>query len=127
MLTCQVQQGRVCSLLKTLEGNIMGFFDRMITGTKNLANREVRLYSQQNGFLLEVKEHGFTRQRCLSKQAVDNLQERLWDKDSLKAGIVMKFAPDPDEFSNKFEIPAWAMQRLRDDMLNERVHLTVTQ
>ena len=105
----------------------MSFIDRFVVRTKNLITREVVLVSQSGGFLLSITEFGHKRSRLLSQEGVEDLQEMLWNKSSVSNGIVMKFAPDPSEFSNKFEIPSWAMERLRDDMMNERVHLTVVK
>lgn len=105
----------------------MGFFDSMITGTKNLANRDVKLSVAQGGFLITIMEHGYERSRLLSKKGIEDLQEALWDNSLVRNGIVMSFPPSPNEVSAKFEIPPWAMSRLQKDFFNNRIHLHVTQ
>lgn len=105
----------------------MSMFDRMITGVKNFATRGVRLENSKNDFMLIITEHGHDRRRTLTFNDVNALQEALWDKTSVTNGIVMKFAPNPYEIYQEFEVPAWAMQRLRDDMLNNRIHLNASR
>lgn len=105
----------------------MGFFDSMITGTKNLVTREVKLSVASGGFLITIVEHGHERSRLLSREGVEDLQDALWNKSFVRNGVVMNFPPSPFEVSSKFEIPPWAMQRLQEELFNNRIHLNVTQ
>lgn len=104
----------------------MGFFDNIVVGIKNVSTREVKLYPKGDAlFSLTITEYGKDRTRTLTVDDVEFLQECLWNKRYVSNGLVLSFYPNPNEIYQRFEVPHWAMERLRDDMLNERIHLNL--
>jgi hypothetical protein len=105
----------------------MGLLDRAIVGVKNLCGRNVTLSEVKGKYVLTILEYGHSRSRTMAITDVEYLQECLWVPKAIKLGIVLNFAPDVNELYQRFEVPSWAMERLRSDMLGERIHLNVQQ
>jgi hypothetical protein len=103
----------------------MGLVDRLIVNAKNLATRAVDLVDTGGNYILSITEYGRTRNRTLLVEDVVYLQKCLWFKKAVQTGIILNFYPHPDELYQRFEVPNWAMERLRDDLLNNRIHLNV--
>jgi len=104
----------------------MGFFDRMVVNVKNVSTRNVKIVDKGGElFSLVITEYGKDRVRTLTVDDVEFLQECLWNKRYVQNGLVLNFIPNPNEVHQRMEIPHWAMERLRDDMMNERVHLNL--
>lgn len=101
----------------------MSLFDKIVMRVRNVATRNIDLRNHANGYEIVITEHGHERSHVLSYKDVENLQDLLWNKQAVACGIAFDFAPDPNDLYQHFEVPAWAMKQLREDLLNERIHL----
>lgn len=102
----------------------MGLFNRSIMEIKNLFTRNATIKNfSKNLYLVEITEYGKTRQGLVDYDLLVKLQILLKDEFAVKRGIALNIPTEPDGLFQRFEIPSWAMEQLRNDMLNNRISL----
>lgn len=102
----------------------MGLFNRLIAETKNVFTRDVTIQNfSKNLYMIVITEYGKTRYGLLDYDLIVQLQFLLRNKNAVKRGIAVNIPIEPNGLRQRFEIPSWAMEQLRDDLLNNRITL----